>query len=56
MSFPSFIFKPVSTDHMETCFSRPIAFCIRVLGRCDIRDALAEKAAIDVVMPMAPLG
>jgi hypothetical protein len=56
MSFPSFIFKPVFTDHMETCSSFPIAFYIRVLGRCDIRDALAEKAAIDVAMPMAPPG
>jgi hypothetical protein len=54
-SFRSFIFKPVA-GHMETCSSIPKAFCIRVLGRSDIGEALAEKAAVDAAMRIAPPG
>jgi hypothetical protein len=49
-SFRSYIFRPLSPGLMQTCASVPKAFCIRVLGRSDIGEALAERATIDGAM------
>jgi hypothetical protein len=53
-NFRSFIFRPLAPERMETCASIPKAFCIRVLGRSDIGEALTDKAAVDRAMRIAP--
>ena len=49
-SFKSYIFKPLSKDHLEAFSSVPKAFCIRVLGRSDVGEALADQTSVDSAM------
>lgn len=49
-SFKSYVFQPVSDDKWEACSSIPKTFCIRVLGRSDIGEALGETAEVDGAM------
>lgn len=49
-SFKSFMFKPVEDGNLESYSSVPKAFCIRVLGRSDVGEALNGQAEVDAAM------
>jgi hypothetical protein len=53
-TFRAFVFRPATEDTFETCSSIPKTFCIRVLGRSDIGEALPDRAAVDGAMRVVP--
>ena len=49
-SFRSFIFRPIDKDKFDSCASIPKTFCIRILGRSDVGEALSKQTTVDGAM------